>query len=88
MDFVTGQQDGNEVEVGLALDPADAGQDALVAAYDAGVSEDFDMVHAPSSFHVEFPALITKLERGGDRDGLLLMNVTLKILNPGVQDVS
>lgn len=87
-DYVVGQQDGNEVEVTVALDEADAGHTALKAAYAAGTSTDFEMEHAPAGFHVGFPALLTALSRGGDRDGLLEMNVTLKILNPGVEDIT
>lgn len=86
-DYVVGQQDGNEVEVTVALDDADAGQTALKAAYDAGTSSTFSMEHTAASFHVTFPALVTALSRGGDRDGLLEMTATLKILNPGVTDV-
>lgn len=87
-DYVVGQQDGSELEVGLALDPADAGQTALKAAYDAGTSTDFEMEHTAASFHVGFPALVTSLTRGGERDGLLVMSATLKILNPGVEDLT
>jgi hypothetical protein len=85
-DYVTGQQDGSEVEVTVALDPANAGQDALQAAYDAGTSSAFDLSHADSSFHVTFPALVTSYSRGGERDGVLSGTATLKILNPGVSD--
>jgi hypothetical protein len=86
-DYVVGQQDGSEIEVEIAYDPADAGHAALIAAYDAGTPEDFEMEHADSGFHVGFPALVTKCERGAERDGLLRLATTLKILNPGVQDI-
>lgn len=85
-DYVSGQQDGTEVEVTVWLDPANAGQDALAAAYDAGTSTTFDLSHADSSFHVTFPALVTAYSRGGERDGVLSATATLKILNPGVTD--
>ena len=87
-DYVVGQQDGNELEVEIAYDPADNGHAAVKTAYDAGTPEDFEMEHAESGFHVGFAALVTKCERGGERDGLLRMNATLKILNPGVEDIS
>lgn len=86
-DYVVGQQDGSEMEVTVALDPANTGQTALKTAYDAGTSTDFEMEHADAGFHVGFPALVTKLERGGEKDGLLQMMTTLKILNPGVEDI-
>jgi hypothetical protein len=87
-DYVVGQQDGNEVEVGLALDPANAGQTALKAAYEAGTPTDFEMEHTTAGFHVGFSALVTAYERGGERDGLLMATATLKILNPGVEDIA
>jgi hypothetical protein len=87
-DFVVGQQDGSEIEVEVAYDPADAGHTALIATYDGGEPDDFEMEHEDASFHVTFPALITRLERGAPRDGLLTMALTLKILNPGVSDVT
>lgn len=85
-DYVSGQQDGTEVEVTVALDTADAGQDALQAAYEAGTSTTFDLSHADAGFHVTFPALVTSYARGGERDGVLAATATLKILNPGVTD--
>jgi len=85
---VVGQQDGTEVEVTLAYDPAGTGHAELQAAYDGGEPETFEMEHAAAGFHVTFPALVTKFERGGDKDGLLVAMATLKILNPGVEDVT
>jgi hypothetical protein len=87
-DYVVGQQDGSEVEVDIAYDPADDGHDALLAAYNGGEPEQFEMQHADAGFHVGFPALVTKLERGAPRDGLLHMAATLKILSPGVEDIT
>jgi hypothetical protein len=87
-DYVVGQQDGTEVTVELAYDPANTGQSALKTAYDAGTVTDFEMEHADAAFHVGFPALVTQFERGGERDGLLVGSATLKILNPGVEDIT
>lgn len=85
-DFVVGQQDGSELDVEVAYDPADTEHIALITAYNAGTSTHFEMQHAAASFHIQFPALLTKCERGAPRDGLLTLMVTLKILNPGVTD--
>jgi len=87
MDYVVGQQDGNEIQVDVAYDPADTEHTALITAYDAGTSTHFEMEHTPAAFHIGFPALVTKCERGAQRDGLLTLSVTLKILNPGVTDI-
>jgi hypothetical protein len=87
MDYVVGQQDGSEVPVEIAYDPADSGHSALIASYDAGTEEHFEMEHAESGFHIGFTALVTKCERGADLAGLLKLSASFKILNPGVEDV-
>jgi hypothetical protein len=87
-DYVVGQQDGDEVEVTVAYDPANTQHDALETTYNAGTKKNFQLRHTPAGFHVKFPALVTKLARGADRDGLLQMTATLKILAPGIQDVT
>jgi len=88
-DYVVGQQDGAEVELTVTYDPANASHVLLKTLYDAGLPCDFLMTHAlATTFKVTFPALLTKLERGGERDGLLAANLTAKILNPGVTDAT
>lgn len=85
-DYVTGQSDGADVSVDLALDPADTGHIALKTAYDAGTKTTFGMKHLASAFDTAFPAIVTSFERGGALGGLLQCSATLKILNPGVTD--
>lgn len=85
-DYVTGQQDGEEISIEVALDPADTSHAQLKAGYDAGTKKYFVMSHAGSAFLIGFPAMITSYARGGERDGLLRATATLKILNPGVTD--
>lgn len=85
-DYVVGQQDGSEVEVTVAYDESDTQHVAVKTAYDAGTPTIFDMVHTDAGFDVTFTALVTALSRGGERDGLMSMTFTLKILNPGVTD--
>lgn len=85
-DYVVGQQDGSEIEVEVAYDPANTQHIAVQAAYDAGTSTIFDMVHDDANFDVTFNALVTRFERGAARDGLLTFTASLKILNPGVTD--
>lgn len=85
-DYVVGQQDGSEIDVEVALDPALTGQTSVRTAYDAGVPIRFGMTHVASAFDIAFPALITKWERGGERDGIMMGSGSLKVLNPGVTD--
>jgi hypothetical protein len=86
MDFVVGQQEGNEMNCVVALDNVSAGHVAMKTAYDAGVSKTFGMTHVAAGLDIAFPAMITKWERGGDRDSYLTGAGSLKILNPGVTD--
>lgn len=85
-DYVVGQQDGNEVEIELALDPLATAHIALKNAYGAGTSTTFGMTHTAAGFDIAFPAMVTEFSRGAERDGLLQATATLKILNPGVTD--
>jgi hypothetical protein len=85
-DYVVGQQDGTEVDVEVALDPALASQTAVRTAYAAGVSITFGMNHVASAFDIAFPGILTKFERGGERDGIMMGAATIKVLNPGVTD--
>mgnify|MGYP001551660581 CR=1 FL=1 len=87
MDYVVGQQDGSEVDLELAYDPTNTQHIALIDAYDGGESTHFEMKHEAAGFHIGFPALVTKCERGAERDGLLTLDATLKILSPGVEDI-
>lgn len=87
-DYVVGQQDGSELELEIAYDPSDTRHTQLVSTYDAGTKKNFQMRHTGAGFHVQFPAVVTALARGGEREGLLHMTATLKILQPGVQDVT
>lgn len=85
-DYVVGQQDGTEVEVTVAYDETVGAHTAIKSAYDSGTITVFDMVHDDSGFAVSFAASVTALSRGGERDGLMSMTFTLKVLNPGVVD--
>lgn len=87
-DYVLGQQDGSELALVVALDPANSGHDDLKEAYDNANVVNFDLTHDESGFDVGFPAIITTLTRGGDLGGLLQLSATLKIVNPGVTDNS
>lgn len=87
-DWVSGQQDGSTMDLVIAYDPDDDDQNSLVSTYDGGAPEDFWLDHDEAGFHVTFPALLTACTRGGPRDGLLSLAITLKILNPGVSDVA
>ncbi len=86
-DYVVGQQDGAEVEVQVAYDPASAQHDQIQAAYDAAAKRSFQLRHVAAGFHVQFPAYVTRFTRGGERDGLLQASVTLKVVSPGVTDL-
>lgn len=83
-DYVLGQMDGDEMELTLAYDPAESSHDAIFAAHIDAVSHDFNLSHADASLDLDFPALVTHVARGGERDGLVILEATLKIVNPGI----
>jgi len=87
-DYVLGQQDGDEVAVVLALDPTDNGHGALLTAYNTASEVVVTMAHSDSTFDIDFTAIVTALSRGGDLGGLLAMNATFKIIEPGVVEGS
>lgn len=85
-DFVTGLQDGDEVEAVFARDPADTGQDALITAYTdtSDTPIELGVTHDGSGESFTVTCLITALAYGAPLDGLYTLNTTLKIVNPGV----
>jgi hypothetical protein len=87
-DYVLGQQDGDEVALTIALDPADSSQDGIKDDYDAATRRNYQLEHEESTFHVQFPVLVTAFARGGEREGLLEIEATFKIVEPGVQDIA
>lgn len=83
-DYVLGQMDGDELPLTLAYDPAEVSHDALFDAHIDALPHDFNLTHADASVDLDFPALVTHVARGGERDGLLILEATLKIVNPGI----
>ena len=85
-DFVTGLQDGDEVEAVFARDPADSGQDAVVTAYTdtSDTPVVMTVTHEGSGEAFDVTALVTQLNYMSALDGLYELHTTLKIVNPGV----
>lgn len=83
---VLGLQDGDEVAVVLALDPTLTTQDAIATAYanapDTPVQ--FTCTVADAGFSADINCIITALAYDAPLDGLLAMNINLKIVDPGV----
>lgn len=86
-DWLVGQQDGDSISMQIWYDPSDSDHEALIATYAAGTEETFHYIHEDSGMHFSFPGLITACNRGGAKDGMLALNLTVKILSPGVEDV-
>lgn len=84
-DFVTGLQDGDEVAITLAYDPADASHQDLVDAYeDTDGRITLTVEHTLSGFEADIHCIISALRRESPIDGLFALSGTLKIVNPGV----
>lgn len=85
-DFVTGLQDGDEVDAVFARDPADAGQGDVIDVYtnSSDTPATITATHEGSGESFTITALVTKLSYESPLDGLYMLNTTLKIVNPGV----
>ncbi len=85
-DYVTGQQDGTEVNAVIAYDPADTGHEAIITSYETSPDDivTFTATHAPSSTGWDITCRITGVSRGGQLGDLFKLMVTLKIVDPGV----
>jgi hypothetical protein len=90
-DFVIGRQEGNEVELTIAFDPADAQHTAMKTDYDATTpaSRNYQLQHSAFATRaLQFPALTTKYEEEATDDGAYEAHITFKIVNPGVSVVT
>lgn len=85
-DWLTGQQDGDEVTLVIAYDPALAGHDAIRTAYDGDPDtvHEIEIIHADAGMALTVSCRLTGMSRGGALDGLLQMTLTIKIVEPGV----
>jgi hypothetical protein len=90
-DFVMGRQEGTEVELTIAFDPADAQHVALKTDYDAvtPASRLYELQHpAFATRALRFPAYTTQYEEEATDDGAYEAHVTFKIVSPGVTVVT
>lgn len=90
-DFVVGRQEGTEVELVIAFDPADAQHVALKTDYDAvtPVAKNYELQHpAFATRALRFPAYTTRYEEEATDDGAYEAHVTFKIVSPGVSTVT
>jgi hypothetical protein len=89
-DFITGRQEGREVECTLLWDPADAQHAAIKADYDASTqaARNYELQHPAWTTAYRFPALVSAWEVESTDDAGMEAHFTLKIVNPGVSSVS
>ncbi len=85
-DYVLGQQDGVEVNLVLAYDPAETAHTAIVTDFNSNPDavNVWTVAHADASWEDDVSARTTQITRGGALDGLFQMSVTIKIVEPGV----
>jgi hypothetical protein len=85
-DFLVGLQEGDEVTLRIAIDPADTQHVALKGDYDAGLSKKFHLINTAISptRTLEVTAIPTEYHEGGDLDGVYEVEMIWKIVSPGV----
>ncbi len=90
-DFLPGRQEGSEVTLIIAFDPADTQHVALKTDYDATVpvARNYELQHpAFATRALRFPAYTTQYEEEATDDGAYTAMVTFKIVSPGVSVVT
>lgn len=91
-DYLGGVQDGTEVTLRVAFDPNDAQHAAMKADYDAGTTKNYQLqqpdISPNTTAAFQFPAIITQFVGRAPMDGAWESEMTLKIVNPGVTQVT
>ena len=84
-DFLPGIQEGTELAVRVALDPADSQHTAMKADYDDNVgAKKFHFEHPDHTQGIEMTAISTGYATRFPIDGAYEAEFTLKIVSPGV----
>jgi hypothetical protein len=87
-DYLAGIQDGTELAVRFAYDPADGQQIAIKGDYDTGAIKKFHLenpdITPTTNAGVELNAIVTGFVYRSPIDGAYEAEATLKIVNPGV----
>jgi len=81
-DFLPGRAEGTEVELNIALDPADAQHVAIKADFDNTnqTARNYQLQHPNYSTRcLQFPVLVTKYAEEATDDGAYEMHVTFKV---------
>jgi hypothetical protein len=86
MDYLVGLNDGDDLGITVAFDPADAQHVALKADVDAGLVKKFHLRNTAisPSRTLEISAVPVNWNEGGAKDGVYSSAMTWKIVNPGV----
>jgi hypothetical protein len=83
--FVTGLQDGTEVDFVLVFDPADTGQQALLDIYnDTAGDVTLRLEHSESLATWDVHGVVTSVRYSSALNDLLQAAGSIKIVNPGV----
>lgn len=83
---VLGLQDGDEVAAVFAFDATSTTQQDIIDAYNTAPDTPvvFNATHDDAGMSYDIHAILTAVAWDPPLDGLLALNVTLKIVNPGV----
>lgn len=84
MDFLGGRQEGTEVTIRYAYDPADSQQAQIKSDYDNSVTKLYQLIHPDFAQKVQFTTVSIGYLVRPPQDGAYEAEITLKIVSPGV----
>lgn len=88
-DYVLGQKDGDEMTVRIAFDPTDTTHAGLLDDYTNSVSKKFQLRHtAWPTRALEINTIVRAYRERSPLDGVYEAEIGLKIVNPGVVEVT
>jgi hypothetical protein len=84
MDFLGGRQEGLEVTIRYAFDPADSQQTQIKSDYDNAVTRKYRLTHPDHAAIAEFTTISLGYLERPPQDGAYEAEITLKIVTPGL----
>lgn len=83
-DFLGGQKEGDEMEIGVLFDPAEATHTSLQTDYDDSAQRNFRVESADAAYGWTISTRVVGFRMEAPLDGAITGTLTAKIVSPGV----